>query len=151
MFLQRVRSTRLIIKCKLGLTSLHDFAVRQVFCIFVLSVKGSHGSKGCQFSCLTPFLYDTLLRSRAGGVWYREVENFFLTSAENFNVRRSLPCAGETAQTPSYPKLWLEPLLPPSQDNILDFLQFHLFPNHIHRGSLKGSIKIFLQLALNDR
>ena len=133
MFLQRVRSTRLIIKCKLGLTSLHDFAVRQVFCTFVLSVKGSHGSKGCQFSCLTPFLYDNLLRSRI-----------------NVNVRRSLPCAGEAAQTPSYPKLWLEPLLPPSQDNILDFLQFHLFPNHIHRSSLKGSIKIFLQLALND-
>ena len=74
----------------------------------------------------------------------------FSTSAENFNVRRSLPCAGEAAQTPSYPKLWLEPLLPPSKDNILDFLQFHLFPNHIHRSSLKGSIKTFLQLALND-
>ena len=37
MFLQRVRSARLIIDCKLGLTSLHDFVVRQVFCIFILS------------------------------------------------------------------------------------------------------------------
>ena len=67
------------------------------------------------------------------------------TSADNFNVRRSLPCAGEAALTSSYPKFWLEPLLPLSQDNILDFLQFHLFPNHIHLGSLKGSGKIFLQ------
>ena len=49
------------------------------------------------------------------------------------------------------PKFWLEPLLPPSQDSILDFLQFHLFPNHIHLGILKGAGKIFLQLALNDR
>ena len=37
MFLQRVRSARLIIDCKLGLTSLHDIVVRQVFCIFVWS------------------------------------------------------------------------------------------------------------------
>ena len=74
----------------MGLTSLHDFVVRQIFCILVASVKGSHGSKGCRFSCLRynfaltsmslsgrPFLYDTLSRSRAGGVWYREVEIFF--------------------------------------------------------------------------
>ena len=53
--------------------------------------------------------------------------------------------------TSSYSKFWLEPLLPPSQDNILNFLQFHLFPNHIHHDSLKGSGKIFLQLAPNDR
>ena len=52
MFLQRVQSSRLIIECKLGLTSLHDFVVHQVFCTFVLSVKGSHGPKGCRFSCL---------------------------------------------------------------------------------------------------
>ena len=43
MFLQRVQSSCLIIECKLGLTSLHDFVVHQVFCTFVLSVKGSHG------------------------------------------------------------------------------------------------------------
>ena len=90
MFLQRVRSASLIIEWKLGLTSLHDFVVRQIFCILVTSVKGSHGSKGCRFSCLRynfaptrislsgrPFLYDTLSRSRAGGVWYQEVEIFF--------------------------------------------------------------------------
>ena len=56
----------------------------------LLSVKGSHVSKVCRFSCFRynfalssmslsgrPFLYDNLLRSGAGGVLYREVEIFF--------------------------------------------------------------------------
>ena len=66
MFLQRVQSSRLIIECKLGLTSLHDFVVHQVFCTFVLSVKGSHGPKGCRFSCLEKktFIYNPIFSSK---------------------------------------------------------------------------------------
>ena len=66
MFLQRVQSSRLIIECKLGLTSLHDFVVHQVFCTFVLSVKGSHDPKGCRFSCLEKktFIYNPIFSSK---------------------------------------------------------------------------------------
>ena len=157
MFLRRVRSARLIIECKLGLTNLHDFVVRQVFCIFVLSVKGSHGSKGCWFSCLRynftlmsmslsvpPFLYDTFLRSRAGGVWYQEVEILFKPLQRIVMLEEVFHAPGKGGRPDLFlPQFWLEPLLSPSQDNSLDFLQFHLFPNHIHLGSLKGSGKFF--------
>ena len=73
MFPQRVQSARLIIERKLGMTSLHDFVVSQVFCIFVLSVKRLARLKVCRFPCFRsnfaltsmslsgrPFLYDTM-------------------------------------------------------------------------------------------
>ena len=71
MFLQRVQNARLIIGCKLGLTSLHDFVKFSLYLFEIL--KSSHDSKECRFSCLRsnfaltsislsgrPFLYDTM-------------------------------------------------------------------------------------------
>ena len=81
--------------------------------------------------------------------------NLLETSVESFKAKRSFltSCAGKTTLNSSNPKFWLEFLLPPSQDNFLNWFSSisFVFKSHSPRSRCESILPNFLQRVWSAR